>query len=612
MSRRFFPALISLFFLLSPLGLMAQNEGGTDQNRSSSRISGGSFETQSIIGQTLYFIDQIGLEFLGETVTDADYFDRTSYVLGPQDVVNVNINGPVSLYAQAVVVNSSGYMYLPYGGNIEVAGLTIDEATEVVRNAVSEDLVDFDLSLHVQNPRPVEIQVVGDVPNPGRYLLPAGTRLDIAVANALSPENQAGLAPGLPRLTNSSPDVSSSPTFNYSFRAQSELVSPDSTRLESATLENTDYSLRNIKINHKLLNESSNGDLMTYLKTGSRDTNPFLYDGDQVHISKLTERSPRISISGAVDSPNEFEYRSDDTIKSLLEIAGGYTDGADTSRVILFRNAGGETIRKTLSLNNTEILNQQLQENDRIVVPFNTTERNNSSAWVYGEASIPGNFPIDHDETTLAELLDLAGGLTDRALTNGAYMIRANMTDRGVQSATTLNTAQLMRTSNQVLQGFEYLEMERDLNSDQRMFIDLENRDQMNRIRITDGDRVYIPTDYQNIVLYGQFNNPGNYPFDPSLSVRDYLEMAGGLSLAADPERIYVIKAGSRAWMQPDETSLESGDLIFVDRTPFDELNAQREYEIQLRSARRDNAQLVLTAISTIAAAVTTYVAITR
>ena len=87
----------------------------------------------------------------------------------------------------------------------------------------------------------------------------------------------------------------------------------------------------------------------------------------------------------------------------------------------------------------------------------------------------PGNFPIDSDNTTLAELIDLAGGLTDRALTNGAYMIRANLSNRGVQSATNLNTSQLMRTSDQVLQGFEYLEMERDLNSDQRMFIDLED-----------------------------------------------------------------------------------------------------------------------------------------
>jgi protein involved in polysaccharide export with SLBB domain len=609
MSRRFIPAVVLLSILIFPFNLLSQDLNSSEQNRSGSRISGGSFETPSLVGQTLYFIDQVGLEFLGESVPDADFFDRASYVLGPQDVINVNISGPVSLNAQALVVNSSGFLYLPYGGTVEVAGLTIDEATEAVTNAVGEELVDFSLSLHVQKARPVQIQVVGDVPNPGRYLLPAGTRLDVAVSNALSEQPLNGSAPN---VMNNSFDDDFTPTFNYSFRANSETIMPDSSELRSDFKANTQYSLRNIQINHRWLSNSTDGDLITYYKTGSRESNPFLYDGDQIYINKLTERSPRVSISGAVDSPNEYEYRADDTILSLLNIAGGYTDGADTTRINLYRQQGDNIVSETISIGDQETLEQPLQENDRVVVPYVNTPRTNSSAWVYGEAEIPGNFPINSDGMTLGELIDLAGGLTDRALTNGAYMIRANMTDRGVQSATTLNTAQLMRTSNQVLQGFEYLEMERDLNSDQRMFVDLDNADQLNRIKITDGDRVYIPTDYQNIVLYGQFNNPGNYPYDPTLSVRDYLELAGGLSLAADPERIYVIKAGSRAWMQPDETNLESGDMIFVDRTPFDELNAQREYEIQLRNARRGNAQLVLTAISTIAAAVTTYVAITR
>lgn len=589
--------------------MLGQTVGGGDQNRSGSRISGGSFETQSIVGQTLYFIDQVGLEFLGQSVPDADYFDRSSYVLGPQDVVNINITGPVALYAQALVVNSSGYLYIPYGGNVEVAGLTINEAAQAVESAVSEELVDFDLSFHVQKPRPVQIQVIGDVPNPGRMLLPAGTRLDAAISRALSEPNRGG---------NTRPMIGSeyydsiTPAFNYSFRANSEVVLPDSSRLNSSASFSNRFSLRNIDIRHKWLNDSTDGDLITYFKTGSRDANPFLYDGDQIYVSKLSERSPRISISGAVDSPNEYEYRSDDTIESLLNIAGGYTNGADTTRVILYRNSGGETVSETISLNNQDALEQHLQENDRVIVPYINSSRRNASAWVYGEAEIPGNFPIVSDETTLAELIELAGGFTDQALTNGAYMIRANMSDRGVQSATTLSTAQLMRTSDQVLQGFEYLEMERDLNSDQRMFVNLENELSMSNIRITDGDRVYIPKDYRNIILYGQLNNPGNYPFNSSHTVRNYLEKAGGLSIAADPERIFVIKAGSRAWKQPGETNLESGDMIFVDRTPFDELNSQREYEIQLSNAKRNNAQLVLTAISTVAAAITTYVAITR
>ena len=609
MSRRFNPAYIILLTLFLPLSLSSQDLSDSNQNRSGSRISGGSFETPSLIGQTLYFIDQVGLQFLGETVPDADYFDRENYVIGPQDVININITGPVSLNAQALVVNSSGYLYLPYGGTVNVAGLTIDEATETVRNSVADELVDFNLSLHIQKARPVQVQVIGDVPNPGRYLLPAGTRLDAAVTNALSAQARNGNT--LKMMDNTSIEEVS-PTFNYSFRANSELINTDSTALNSDLVDDTRYSLRNILIDHRWLSRTSDADLITYYKTGGREANPFLYDGDQIYIRKLTERSPRISISGAVDSPNEYEYRSDDTILSLLEIAGGYTDGADTSRVILYRNSGGEIFSESISLENRDALQQPLQENDRIVVPYLNSTINNSSAWVYGEAEIPGNFPIDNDETTLGELITLAGGLTDRALTNGAYLMRSNLSNRGVQSATTLNTAQLMRTSDQILQGFEYLEMERDLNSDQRMFIDLEDDRQLSQIRVTDGDRVYIPTDYQNIVLYGQLNNPGNYPFNSSYTVRDYINQAGGLSIAANPERIFVIKAGSRAWKQPGETDLESGDMIFIDRTPFDELNAQREYEIQRQNVRRNNAQLVLTAISTIAAAVTTYVAITR
>ena len=609
MSRRFIPACYFLSLLILPFNLLGQNSG--DQNRSGSRISGGSFETPSLIGQTLYFIDQVGLEFLGETVPDADYFDRENYVVGPQDVININITGPVSLNAQALVVNSSGYLYLPYGGTVNVAGLTIDEVTEKVRKSVADELVDFNLSLHIQKARPVQIQVIGDLPNSGKYILPAGTRLDLAVNTALAESSQYSPQPvsSPPRMSG---DNSVSPVFNYSFKDNSEIILPDISASDRLFRNASSYSLRNIEIKHRWLQNSTSGDLISYYTTGVLDSNPFLYDGDQIFIKKLNELSPQISISGAVDSPDEYEYRSDDTIQSLINIAGGYINGADTTSVIVYRNIDGRTVTKRISMANKDALQQPLQKNDRVVVPYTKSAQRNASAWVYGEAIIPGNFPINNDETTLGDLLDLAGGFTDQALSNGAYMIRSNLSDRGVQSATNLNTPQLMRTSDQVLQGFEYLEMEKDLNSDKRMFIDLEDDRQLSQIRINDGDRVYIPTDYQSVVLYGQFNNPGTYPFDSSYTIHDYINQAGGLSIAANPERIYVIKAGSRAWKQPDETDLESGDIIFVDRTPFDELNAQREYEIQLRNARRNNAQLVLTAISTVAAAITTYVAITR
>lgn len=580
MSRRFL--LLTLIpFLCIPATLLSQDSDDSNRDRQTQRSGGQQFQMQSFVGQTMFFIDQVGLEFLNESVPNADYFDRSSYVIGPQDVLNINITGPVSINAQALVVNSSGILFIPYGGNVEVAGLTIEEAYREIESAVAGELVDFEISVHIQKPRPVQIQVVGDVPFPGRYILPAGTRLDVALYAAL-------------------------------FEGELPTNNRNGARYQQQFLQNTNYSLRNIQIDRKWIDSSYRADLIDYFKTGNRDLNPYMYDGDQIRIRSVDENSPRVSISGAVESQQEFEFRPGDSIETLLSLSGGYLDGADTTRIILYAEDDSGTTRSTVELDQTNTADYILQRNDRIVVPYREDARRSASAWIYGEAQIPGNFPIENDKTTLAELIEFAGGLTSDALPNGAYMLRANMSDRGVPSATTLNTAQLMRTSDQVQQGFEYLEMEQDLNSDQRMFINLEDEERLSRIRITDGDRVYIPKDYQNVVLYGQLNNPGNYPFEQSQTVQDYINQAGGLSIAANPERIFVIKAGSRSWKQPGETTLESGDMIFVDRTPFDELNAQRNYDIQRRNLRQGNLQLILTTISTITAVVTTYVALRR
>ena len=114
------------------------------------------------------------------------------------------------------------------------------------------------------------------------------------------------------------------------------------------------------------------------------------------------------------------------------------------------------------------------------------------------------------------------------------------------------------------------------------------------------------------MVLYGQVNKPGDYRYDSTLGLNDYLDKAGGVTLAADTERIFIIKAGSRTWMKPEMTDINSGDIIFVDRIPFDELNAQRSFDLQKQAARRNNIQLILSGLTAITGIITTVVAIRR
>jgi len=553
---------------------------GFAQGGQSDRFQPSTF--QSIIGsEQIYFVDQVGLQLLDRQIPAADFLADDSFRIGPQDVLSVDISGTVPISARGLAVNSQGQVYVPMVGNVDINNLTISEARDRIEVALSEELNDFEVKLTVDRPRRVMVNVSGDVPYPGRYIVPAGTRLDAVVYAAL---NTGSVDPNQ--------------------------ISP--VEIEQALRSAQNYSLRNVSVTRDGGVVQANGDLIRYFREGEKDSNPYLFSGDHVRIPRVSETSPTISVSGAVHSSHQLEYQQADDIERLISMAGGYLEEADRSRVVIHRTQDRQTSRIDLELTDENRHDFELYPNDRVVIPYQEEDARSYSAWVYGEATLPGNFPIQDRQTTLRELLDTAGGLTSSALAESAYIVRSPVQTRNVRPSIDFNVAELQRTSDQLAQGFEYLQREDQLNTENRVHVDLTNEDELEQTVISDGDRLFIPKDFNSVVLYGQVNNPGTYSFSESMNVQDYLQKAGGMTIAADTERVFIIKAGSRAWKEPGETRLQSGDIIYVDRVPYDELQAARSYDIQLRNLRRSNLQLVLTTVSTITAVVTTYVAIRR
>jgi hypothetical protein len=171
------------------------------------------------------------------------------------------------------------------------------------------------------------------------------------------------------------------------------------------------------------------------------------------------------------------------------------------------------------------------------------------------------------------------------------------------------NTNLMKRTSDQYVQGLEYLDAETQLSRNQ-VFIDLTDNSQLQNLKIFDGDRLYIPRDDQTIFVFGQVNNPGYLGYSNTKSVNEYIAQAGGFALSADRDRVFILKAGNATWFKVGDTELSSGDKIFVDRQPVEELNAKRAYEIQKQQLRNQRTQLIMTAITTITGIITTYVAV--
>ncbi len=569
-NNKFFKSLLTLLLFSAVFSnfVFAQDEG-TDDQSSAPRFDLGAIE---IFGG-LYFIDPLGIQLASTLIPYEGTLNIDHYILGTNDLISIKIDAlnPVSM--RGISVNPQGDINIPIVGSIKLAGLSINDAETKIANAVSEQINNPKVTITIESPRPAIIHITGGVPHPGKYIVPAQSRIDQAIFSSLT-----------------SGDRKPSKSLQNS----------------SSFLNNNNYSFRSIEV-YRADGSKTEADLIEYFRTGNLSSNPFVKDGDLIEIKRLNRETPKVSISGAVKTDYEFEYKRGDTPSDILSFGGGFEETADTNKLFIYRRSVSGI--EQIVLGKEEWDSFEILPNDRVVAPFGNDFDASASAWVYGEVNIPGNFPITGGETTALNLLEIAGGLTPEALPAAAYLVRGGGQKNEIPNQ--FNAELMKRTSDQYVQGLEYLDVETKLSQNQ-VFIDLTDESQLNSLRIFDGDRLYIPKDNQTIFIFGQVNNPGYFGYSKNKSVSEYISQAGGFALSADRDRIFILKAGDATWFKIGETDLSSGDKIFVDRQPVEELNAKRQFDIQKAQLRNQRIQLIMTGITTITGIITTYVAITK
>ena len=292
--------------------------------------------------------------------------------------------------------------------------------------------------------------------------------------------------------------------------------------------------------------------------------------------------------------------------ESYVFVCPRYASGT-TSKVIITRIEGNKTTR--IELAKADWKDFEIEPFDRIVVPKLQEIDKSGVAWIEGEVLHPGAYPIIPNNTSVNQLIELAGGLSSNSLPSASYLIRSGEIENEIPNK--FNANLMSRTSDQYIQGLEYLNQETNLSRNQ-VFIDLTNPEELENIILANGDRLYIPKDERTVFVFGQVNQPGYFPYTPSNNAFDYIDRAGGYALTADKDRVYIIKAGNSAWYRPNDTDLESGDRVFVDKYPTEDLNALRSYEVQKQQIKNTRIQLIMTGLTTITSVITAYVAITR
>lgn len=593
--------LLAVFFLLFFSFSSAYSQAQNNSNTNNSSISTPSTNS--------YFVDEAGLQLSLNASPLDDFIDPETYLLGPYDVISIYGTGSTEFTYRALTINASGDILVPIVGKISLKDMTLSKAQKELQARFSKSFKNITTEVTLDRLRQINVYLGGNVSKPGRYLVPAGTRYDALITGFQI--NGEIILP----LVNDNLEVvkqasAARPSFTgLNFDRIAEESNAEGEKIESIFSKlSSKYDLRLVKITDKYGAEKFI-DLSGYFNSGNKEFAPYIVDGDQITLIENSQNRFRISISGAVNNPFNGSYRTDDSFSTLLKISGRYTPEADSSSVIVIRNRNGSSERLSFSKENIE--SYHLKAGDQIVVPFKENLSTEGTVIIEGEVSLPGIFAIQPGTTTLKDILAISGGLTESALPNAAYLVRSSLSNKGVNSTSSINMNTLTRASDQFLEGFDYMQLVQSLDPN-RMSVDLTKISVLERTKIMDGDRIYIPKDEQTVSLLGQINEPGFYTFNSSLTVPDYLDLASGTSIGADTDRIFIIKAGSQAWYSAEEISLESGDIIFVDRIPFEDVSTGRTYEIQLQQLRNNRTQLIIAGIGTLASVVTAFVAISR
>lgn len=459
--------------------------------------------------------------------------DPEKYFVGPSDVLAVNIwmSPPLSFN---LTVTPEGTLIIPTVGEVPVSDITLAKAKENVRQSIRKKYLSPEVTVTLVKPRPIIISVIGNVLNPGLYTLSSIDRANkaIEVANML----KATQSPG---------------------------------ELQMLIEE---MSERNIFLKHRD-GTHDRVDITKFLATKEDKWNPYLREGDVIVVPRKSKEKNVFGIYGEVNAPGRYEFVEGDSLTDMILIAQGFTRLAMTDSVEFSRLSknGTEISKQILNLSNiieTRQPNFPIEPGDRIVVKAKTELREDYRVTVKGEVLYPGTYPITKLGTRLSEIIRMAGGFTEFASLKTAEVVRQSIKQNEVDIERLMSLRGGAPSEDSVDYNLETeLRIKREI-----VNVDFEKlftaNDSTQDIILQSEDEIVVPSIKKTIYVFGQVVSPGHIPFVNGESPRYYIAKAGGFTDRARVSDMKIIKAKTKQWLDPDETTLEESDYIWVPKDP--------------------------------------------
>ena len=214
--------------------------------------------------------------------------------LGKSDVLSISVYDEPDLSVQGIPVRPDGRISFPLVGDVQAAGLTVDELSSTLTERLRRYVLSPQVAVIVQEFNSLSYTIYGEVVHPGAYPLARDVTIAEAVARA------GGLNKG-------------------QFRATS--------------VEVADLTHAFIARNGKPLPV----DFVRLLRDGDMRFDIDLQPGDFISIP--SGLSKEVYIIGEVNAPALFAFRENMPMSRTLAQAEGFTRDADLSRIHVIRGA---------------------------------------------------------------------------------------------------------------------------------------------------------------------------------------------------------------------------------------------------------------------------------
>lgn len=484
--------------------------------------------------------------------------DPDEYRLGPGDLLQLRVW--TSSEPSSVMVSIDQKLLIPRLGEFDAKNKTLAEISHEVETQAQQSYTRRPqgmknlTSLSLVQPRKVLATVKGEVESPGVYSLTSATRAALAIEMARKPTVQNVMTADQERLR-----------VNERQTREEEKRRP----YFGNTSEKT-HSERYIAVSHS---DGSNDriDLVRYAATRDPKYCPLLREGDIIYVPFRRSVEGMVAIYGAIRAPGTYEFVDGDSLVGMIANAYGATPNADLSKVELTRMLPtGETFTtQVYDLRNVKpgsSLDVALQRSDRIFVREMPDVRELSRVIVRGEVVRPGVYPISRTSTKLSEIISQAGGVTEYAHLTGAYITRALQSEE--EGLTPTEAAlRLRRLANLAVEDTANFRVQTEVRTGDvkvDMHRLLKEGDRSADVTLRDGDEIVIPVVPNTVYVWGYVGRMGYIPYKEGATQEEYVAAAGGYAEGAIPSGTRIIKAQTKQWMEPSETTIQPGDEIYV------------------------------------------------